>query len=127
MDPVNHFEVPADDLARAKKFYTDVFGWMLNDTPGMDYTIATTTESDPTTGRAIAPGAINGGMMKRTTELSTPIITLTVSSIDDALAKLEKAGGAVVEGKAAAGDMGWTAYFKDSEGNVMGLWQAAGK
>ncbi len=67
MDKVVHFEIPTDDLSRAKEFYGSVFGWDLQTMEEMDYTIARTTSVDeqqmPT-----EPGAINGGMMKRSAE-----------------------------------------------------------
>ena len=40
-----------------------------------------------------------------------------------ALARIESLGGMTVLGRQAVGDMGWAAYFKDVEGNLMGLWQ----
>ncbi len=64
MGKVVHFEIPADDLARAKKFYSTVFGWTLNEFPEMEYTIAKTVESDQN-GMPKEPGAINGGMLQR--------------------------------------------------------------
>lgn len=46
-----------------------------------------------------------------------------MSNIDEALKKIEQNGGKVVRGKEEVGDVGYAAYFKDSEGNVVGLWQ----
>ena len=71
------------------------------------------------------PGAINGGMFRREGELKTPIITLDVEDIDAALEKVGSLGGSTVEAKMAVADMGFAAYFRDSEGNLMGLWQTA--
>jgi predicted enzyme related to lactoylglutathione lyase len=53
------------------------------------------------------------------------VITVEVGSIDAALEKVTELGGSTVVPKEAIGDMGWAAYFKDTEGNVMGLWQSA--
>ncbi len=39
MDKVVHFEIPAEDMARAKKFYLSVFNWEMNSIPDLDYTI----------------------------------------------------------------------------------------
>ena len=63
MDKVVHFEVPADNLGRAKKFYQNVFGWKMMDVPGMDYVMVETTASE--NNRPKEPGAINGGMFAR--------------------------------------------------------------
>jgi hypothetical protein len=91
---------------------------------GQSYTIATTVPIDekqmPT-----EPGAINGGIMKRAPHTPSPVITIQVDAIDDALKRIEAAGGSTVTPRTAIPDMGAFAYFKDSEGNVMGLWETA--
>jgi len=122
MDKVVHFEIPADDIARAQKFYTTVFEWKMNSIPGMGYTILNTTPTGEN-GMPKEPGAINGGMSERQEPVKSPVITIDVSNIDEALKKIEQNGGKVVRGKEAVGDMGYAAYFKDSEGNFVGLWQ----
>ena len=66
MNPVVHFEMPAEDRKRMADFYANVFGWktqMLGPEMG-DYVIATTTESDET-GRPKKTGAINGGFFPK--------------------------------------------------------------
>ncbi len=126
MGKVVHFEIPADDLTRAKKFYNTVFGWNATEMPEMEYVMLGTTESDEN-GMPKQPGAINGGMMKRQDPLKHPVVTIDVENIDDALGKVKKNGGQVVREKLAVGDMGFTAYFRDSEGNVIGLWQNSSK
>jgi predicted enzyme related to lactoylglutathione lyase len=70
-----------------------------------------------------APGAINGALFPRTDNLRTPIITIDVEDMDAALAQVESAGGSVAQAKDAVPGMGYYAYFKDTEGNIMGLWQ----
>ena len=124
MDKVVHFEIPVDDLDRAKQFYSSAFGWELEDFPGMDYTGITTAVA----GEDRLPterGAINGGMTTRSAEVSGPVVTINVDSIDDSAAKVEAAGGSVVKPKAEIPGMGSYAYISDSEGNVVGLWQNA--
>jgi predicted enzyme related to lactoylglutathione lyase len=118
-----HFEIPADDKERANGFYQSAFGWNLSPMQGMDYTIAITTPSDQQTGMPTAPGAINGALFPRTDNLRTPIITIDVEDMDAALAQVESAGGSVAQAKDAVPGMGYYAYFKDTEGNIMGLWQ----
>jgi uncharacterized protein len=120
---VVHFEIPADDKERANGFYQSAFGWNLSPMQGMDYTIAITTPSDQQTGMPSAPGAINGALFPRTDNLRTPIITIDVEDMDAALAQVESAGGSVAQAKDAVPGMGYFAYFKDTEGNIMGLWQ----
>jgi uncharacterized protein len=120
---VVHFEIPTEDKERANTFYQTAFSWNLVPMQGMDYTSAITTPSDEQTGMPSAPGAINGALFPRTDELKTPIITIDVEDLDGALAQVESAGGAVVQGKDAVPGMGWYAYFRDTEGNILGLWQ----
>jgi predicted enzyme related to lactoylglutathione lyase len=123
MDKIVHFEIPADDVARAKNFYRSSFGWQLDDMPGgMDYTIVRTVDVDEQQ-MPKEPGAINGGMMKRSPDTPSPVITINVDSIDDSLKKVEAGGGSVVRPRQAIPGMGAFAYFKDTEGNVMGLWE----
>jgi len=127
MDKVVHFEIPADDLARAKKFYSSVFGWKTEDVPGMEYSMARTVETDPKTRMPKEAGAINGGMMKRMGAVKAPVVTINVADIDKAVQKVTKAGGKVVMEKQKVMDMGWNAYVMDTEGNVIGVWQNAMK
>jgi predicted enzyme related to lactoylglutathione lyase len=120
---VVHFEIPADDLDRARAFYRDAFGWRLDSMPGMGYTLVSTTETDDQ-GMPTSPGAINGGMLQRQAPITSPVITVDVADIDAALAQVEKLGGQVVRGAEPVGDMGIAAYITDPEGNVIGLWQS---
>ncbi|MFJ5954634.1 VOC family protein [Paenarthrobacter sp. NPDC092416] len=123
MAGVVHFEIPADDKDRANSFYQGAFGWTLTPMQEMDYTIAITTPSDEQTGMPKEPGAINGALFTRSDNLKTPILTIDVEDVDAALAQVESAGGSVVQAKDAVPTMGWYAYFKDTEGNILGLWQ----
>jgi predicted enzyme related to lactoylglutathione lyase len=125
MDKVVHFEIPADDVGRAKTFYGAVFAWDLQDVDmgnGASYTTVTTAPVDET----MMPkerGAINGGMMSRSPETSSPVITVGVDSIDDALGRIQAAGGTVVTPRTEIPGMGAFAYFTDTEGNTLGLWE----
>jgi uncharacterized protein len=123
-DKVVHFEIPADDLDRARAFYQDAFGWTINSIPELDYT---TVETIPTNEMQVPtePGAINGGMMRRQTEIPGPVITVGVDDVDSALRRVEQLGGKTVIGKTPVADMGFAAYFSDPEGNVLGLWESA--
>ena len=123
---VVHFEIPFDDGDRARKFYADTFGWQLTPMPEVGYTIVTTGPSDPQTGPSEA-GFINGGMFERSDEfpVKAPNIVIGVDSIDDALKAVAAAGGSSASEKITVGDMGFAAYFTDTEGNVIGLWENA--
>ena len=83
MDKVVHFEIPADNLGRAKKFYEAVFGWEINAVPEMNYTMVRTTPVDENS-MPTEPGSINGGMMKRMAKVKSPVVTIMVQSIEEA-------------------------------------------
>ncbi|MCX6659012.1 MAG: VOC family protein, partial [Candidatus Bathyarchaeota archaeon] len=98
------------------------FGWKMNEIPEMEYVMVGTVESDED-GLPKETGAINGGMLERQDPVKSPVITINVKNIDQAAEAIEKNGGKLVRPKMAVGDMGYAAYFKDTEGNVIGLWQ----
>ena len=120
---VVHFEIPFDDGDRARAFYREAFGWQLQEWSEGSYTLVTTGPSGETGPEE--PGFINGGMMRREGPGDGPIIVIDVEDIDAALENIEKLGGQTLLGRQAVGEMGWAAYFKDVEGNSMGLWQTA--
>ena len=127
MDSVVHFEIPAKDTKRASAFYSEAFGWQFNQFPGFEYWSAVTTMSDKE-GRPTSPGSINGGMGKQGVMAPMGVtVTLQVADIDAALAKVEKLGGKVTGKKTPVGDIGFSGYFEDTEGNVVGLWQATAR
>jgi predicted enzyme related to lactoylglutathione lyase len=125
MDKVVHFEITVDDTARAKEFYGSIFDWELNDADmggGMTYTTITTAPVDEQR-MPKERGAINGGFTGRSSETEHPVITIQVASIDDTLKKIEAGGGKSVTPRTPIPGMGAFAYFKDSEGNTVGLWE----
>ena len=123
MDAVVHFEIPVDNMARAKKFYKEIFGWELYDMPGdMGYTVVHTAPTDEKN-MLKEPGAINGGLTNRTEKNEASVVVINVPSIEDYIKKIAKAGGKVVRPKVKVMDMGYYARVTDSEGNVIGIWE----
>lgn len=121
MDPVVHFEIPTDDMNRAQKFYESVFGWKINAwDPG--YFLVMTSEVDEKM-MPKKPGNINGGMLKRTEPITSPVITINVDSIDECVKKVEAEGGKLIYPKKKIGMIGFSAYIRDSEGNTIGLFE----
>ena len=112
-----HFEIPADDVARAQKFYKRAFGWKISDPFKMNYFFVET--------RKQGEEGINGGLMQRKMPDQPFMNYIGVKSIAAALKRVEQAGGTIcmpmmeIEQK-----MGWIAAFKDTEGNLMGFYQA---
>lgn len=119
---VVHFEIPFDDGDRARAFYHDAFGWEFEQLPGRYILVETGPVGDD--GFPAEKGYIGGGMYQRDSPPDRPVITIDVDDIDTALARIEELGGMAVLGRQNVGELGYAAYFKDVEGNVMGLWQA---
>lgn len=123
-NPIVHFEIPADDVARASEFYTKTFGWEINkfDMPsGEAYYGVRTTEVDEKH-QPTKPGEINGGLMKRKMPDQPFMNYINVASIEAVLPNISENGGIIVMPKTEiAPNMGWIAAFKDTEGNIVGL------
>ena len=123
MDPVVHFEIPAADLDRAMRFYSETFGWELRRPPGIGFAFATTAAVDPATlapGAPGQPGRINGNLVVRQSVLQHPVVTIKVADLPAALAKAQANGAKLA---LAARDVGpiLAAYIQDPEGNVIGV------
>jgi predicted enzyme related to lactoylglutathione lyase len=121
---VVHFEIPYDDGDRARGFYEEAFDWQLQKMPGMEYTLAgtgPTGDQGPT-----EAGYINGGLLAREESAAPgPVVVVDVPSIDSVLETIAQLGGSTVVPKQPVGDMGFTAYVRDTEGNIVGLWETA--
>jgi predicted enzyme related to lactoylglutathione lyase len=115
-----HFEIPADDVDRAKRFYEQAFGWKISDPWKMSYFMVET--------RKKGEDGINGGLMQRKMPGQPFMNYIGVTSIETSLQKVQQAGGQVAMPKTEIGvGMGWIAAFKDTEGNLMGFHQAPPK
>jgi predicted enzyme related to lactoylglutathione lyase len=109
------FEIPADNLERARKFYGALFGWKIEAFPGMpDYWHIDTGGADDTP---------DGGMLPR--KHSTQPITnyVNVESVARAAAKVEKLGGKIMKPRTAVPQMGYFVICRDTEGNEFALWE----
>ncbi|RZN69560.1 MAG: VOC family protein [Candidatus Methanolliviera hydrocarbonicum] len=116
MPTITHFMVPAEDTERAKKFYTELFGWKVEKLPGpMEYYEISTITSDGEEG-------LGGGMAKRESPGETITNYIDVPSVDEYIAKVEKLGGKVVLPKTAVPGIGYVAVCLDTEKNTFGLW-----
>ena len=122
MNRVVHFEIHVDDIERAKKFYSEVFGWEFEDYSdyvGSPYFgVVTGTEGL----------GINGGMVLRkgSRAAGTPVIsafvaTVGVENYDAIEAKILANGGTVALPKYALPGMAWQGYYMDTEGNIFGI------
>lgn len=125
MDPVVHFEMPAEDQKRMGEFYAKVFGWktqMMGEDMG-NYMVVTTTESDEKGPKK--PGAINGGFYKKTKEMGSihPSIVIAVENIKEHIKKIEHAGGKILGEPMDIPGVGMYTNFIDTEGNRVGVLQ----
>ncbi len=124
MNRVVHFEIQADDIDRARAFYTNVFGWTFEQWGEQKYWMIMTAEKGST-----EPG-INGGLLPRPAKASTQpsgtnayVCTMQVDNFDDIAKKILGAGGTVAMPKFAFPGMAWQGYFLDTEGNTFGVHQ----
>ena len=125
MNPVVHFEMPAEDRKRMAQFYTKAFGWqteMLG--PDMnDYVVVTTTESDDNGPKS--PGAINGGFFPKKEDWPAqyPSVVIAVDDIEVAMDKVSDAGGKVLGEPMEIPGIGQYVSFSDTEGNRVSMLQ----
>jgi uncharacterized protein len=121
MPRVVHFEISADDPARASAFYSNVFGWKFDKWDGpMEYWLITT-------GPDGQPG-INGGLTKRQSpqppQPSQPCTTtIDVPSVDEYAGMITKNGGKILMPKDTIPGVGYFIYCQDTEGTAFGIMQ----
>lgn len=118
---VVHFEIHASNVQRATEFYGSVFDWTILKWDGpVEYYLVSTGEGSGIDG-AIVPR--RGEPPAHGAPVNAYVCTITVGSLDETIAKLEKAGGAVVVPKNKITGIGWLCYATDPEGNVFGALQ----
>ena len=122
MDKIVHFEIPFDDKKRAMTFYSDVFGWKLTDMAEMSYVMAETVAVDDQADAERA-GCNQRRPFPAPEEAPHPVIYAGVESVEQALKKVQAAGGKVVTPKTPIPGMGAFARVSDPEGNVIGLFE----
>jgi uncharacterized protein len=125
MPTVQHFEIPADDVERASKFYTVVFEWNMQklanpEDPSKDYWFFDTKDENGNKG-------IGGGLMKRQAPEHSVTNYITVPSIDNYASKIEEAGGKVIMPRTEIPEMGFILVFLDTENNMFGLYESLKK
>ena len=126
MNPVIHFEMPAVDRARMRKFYEKAFGWktkQLGNEMG-EYVMVTTTDTDEK-GMVTKPGTINGGFFQRTHDPISqyPSIVIQVDDIQASMKKIEEAGGKISGTVNEIPGVGLYVPIIDTEGNRVSLMQ----
>jgi uncharacterized protein len=116
-----HFEIPADNVEKIKKFYVDLFGWKITKLPDMEYYSIETVPMDEK-GNLQRPG-VNGGLYKRDQPQQQALNYVYVESVDEYGKKVAALGGQIIMPKTEIPKMGWFALAKDPEGNVFGIFE----
>jgi hypothetical protein len=118
MPTICHFEIPAEDIERARRFYTELFGWKIEKTEGpMEYWLIATTDEKGEKG-------VGGGIMKKQHPQQAITNYIDVPSVDEYVVKVEKLGGKVVVPKMAVPKVGYFAVCTDTENNTFALWES---
>ena len=115
MERIVHFEIPSNEPEKAQEFYKNTFGWTFQKWGEEDYWMAMTGDKE-------TPG-IDGAVMKKRDPQQPVVNTIGVKDLDESIAKIEKNGGQIVVPKMPVGDFAVMAYFKDTDGNIMGVYQ----
>lgn len=125
MDPVVHFELPAEDRRRMAKFYTEAFGWkteLLGEEMG-NYVLASTTDKMDKDNMITEPGMINGGFYVKDPNMPAqyPSIVIGVQDIEASIKKINEAGGEVIGEPVEIPGYGMYVSFYDSEKNRISI------
>jgi uncharacterized protein len=110
------FEIPADNVERAKRFYESLFGWKIEKFPAAvaDYWHIDTGGGDETP---------DGGLMPRMHPQQPITNYVIVPSVEEAAAKVEKLGGKIMKPKTEVAQMGYFVICRDTESNEFALWE----
>ena len=126
MNPVVHFEMPAENKNRMVKFYSTVFSWQTQQLgPEMgEYVVVSTTESGDD-GRPKMTGAINGGFYQKTDDQNTqhPSLVIAVDDVNESIKQIKSGGGTVLGEPMDIPGVGKYISFIDTEGNRLSILQ----
>lgn len=126
MNPVVHFEMPAEDRKRMAEFYTKTFGWNIQQLgPEMgNYMVVSTSETDEK-GHPKKPGMIGGGFYQKTEDTLShyPSVVIAVDDINDSIQKVKSGGGTILGEPTEIPGIGMYVSFKDTEGNRVSMLQ----
>jgi predicted enzyme related to lactoylglutathione lyase len=123
MPNIGYFEIPADDVGRAKKFYSSLLGWEISPT-GMPGSVSPEMEYQDVKCGEPKEGTLSmGGMYRRQMPGSPIIIYAMVEDIDRVLSRVEKLGGKIRVPKMKVEGVGEVAVLGDPEGNGFGVWE----
>jgi hypothetical protein len=124
MNPVVHFELPADDTKRMAAFYTRVFGWQANFLgPEMGHYVTVSTGETDENNMVKTPGTINGGLYPKNEEMGAvyPSLVIAVDDITESARQVVEAGGKLLGEPTDIPGIGKWVSFEDTEGNRLSI------
>lgn len=116
MNSIIHLEIPAEDIERAKIFYSELFDWDWQYNKEMDYHLFAIKNEE---GKILS----GGGMIKKETDKQGLTNYIKVEDIDYTSEKIMELGGKILVPKTAIPGMGWMVHFLDTENNLLAVWQ----
>jgi len=117
MPTIVHFDLPADNVDRAKKFYEKLFDWKFNQVPmPTPFFLIDTKDLNGNPG-------VGGGMGVRGLPGQTTMNYIGVPSVEEYITKVKKLGGNIIMPRTAVAGWGYLAICVDTENNNFGLWQ----
>jgi len=114
-NPICHWELMVNDVEKAKRFYSTVFGWRFDSSKTAEYTMIDTGQG------------VGGGMMAKPPGAPSAALNsyFQVDDVEKTLRTVVEAGGAVIVPKTEIPRMGWFAMFLDPDRIPIGVWQEA--
>ena len=116
MNTLTHFEIPSNNIKKAKEFYSNLFDWEFNFIEEMNYMMFTVPSSEAST-------PIGGGILQKQNDKHPIINYITVDNVDTDGEKIVELGGKIIVPKTPVPGMGWFIHFADLDGNVLAIWE----
>ena len=112
-NPFVHVELATDDLVKAKKFYTNLFDWKLEEVPSMEYSMVNVGEGT------------GGGMMKNMVPgmISHWLPYVLVTDVAASTKKAKSLGATIAKDVTEVSNFGWFSIIIDPTGAALGLWE----
>lgn len=118
-NPVNWFEIPVNDMDRAKMFYEKIFEIEININQLENSVMGWFPFNHSASG---ATGTLIKAESYVPSHAGT-MVYFSVPEINDVLTRVEHAGGKILNTKFSIGEHGFCGHFEDSEGNRIALHQ----
>jgi len=113
--PIVHIEISTTDLAKAQKFYSQLFNWKITAWGGSSNYLMFETGKEP-----------GGGIQKvdKVRPGDGVLIYVLVEDIEKTLDKAKELGGKITKGNTEIPNVGWFALLTDLDGNIIGVFKA---